>query len=714
MYIPNPLDAFDTYSVHYVMLACRTTVVAQQFASDDDKAMLASLAAVDATRALGDTVVLNGNANDIFLMLDTRRFSQFSVETLKYDVLINGLQKGAGGTSNLAVDLSMTILDSTGISFAEFMQWLLDKQMKCNYDGLIFMLRTIFVGHHPDGTSETVQSETIPMHLNKMEINLDFAKGAYNLEFMPNMNFDVNRYNRWLTVSLATTYHTGKGNKLGGIITNLEKELNRKSAEYFNSVQDTLKKIGSKPLGRLVQYMITLPNGSGSQNWEDFEVLGATPGGSSELKFTPEAAPASKDSKTATTTATPTSTSASGQIKDSATAVKPSMSIPKVIDAIFKQVPKIAKLGNFQTNTNNTEGVVTFYKYIVGITSDDFMTMVHVDVVEFKVPNVFAQTEAKTKESKAATVSALENEFFHTIQLENGLQKREPRNFLEYDYIHTGKNKDILHFDMKIQDFQYLLSSNIRIGDDVIRGATGDGNTNATPQTTAKQSELLYTRQYDPIIMPLDTEAAMKNFANVTLHLKAPQEAADIKADIQRYTKNLSMFYGGSVVQTAMTIKGNPLIMHKFNMGKLLQHPTSGSPGGSGPSATPAGSSDRVAYRKNLENEILRSNPDLSKTASGFVLTRALDERSYATSPVYVKVNVLGPNVNFKTGEQLEGSPYATSVLSDNFYVIMHLTNIITNGVFTQELELHSYNIFGSTKIEKDYNGPNAGTVQKA
>lgn len=708
MYIKNPLDEFNTYSVHYVMLACRTTTTAQIFASDDDKAMATSLAAINNTSALGQPVIINNNVNDVFLVLDTRRFSQFTVENLKYDVLINGLQKNAG-TSNLAVDLSMTILDSVGISFANFMQWLMDKQMQTNFDGLIFMLRVIFVGHKPDGTSETVQSETIPMHLSKMEINLNFAKGAYNLEFMPNMNFDVNRFARFLSVSLASTYSTGKGknNTLGEIVGSLESELNLASKKYYDDVQLILggSKSLDKQLGRPVQYMITLP----SKRWEDFKVEGSTTGGSAETRFVPLATPPKTNKKA--TTATTTSSAPSGQSKETFVAVPPSLSIPKVLDIIFKQTPEVAKLGNFETNTKNTDGFVTFYKYIIGLTSDDKGMMVHVDVVEFKVPNLFAQEQPKSKNT--SVVSQLEDEFYRVEEdpPKSGILKRIPKNFIQYDFIFTGNNKDILNFDIKIQDFQFLLASNIRIGDNAVRSVADDSGAIKDP-AAAKNDDLLYTRKYDPILMPVDTVAALKNFSRYTSTLKTQEQSAETNKQAQQYTKNLSMFYAGSPITAAVTIRGNPLIMHKFNMGKLLMHPNASS---GSPSQSPGGPTGetRKKYRENLEDEILRVSGDkFVKRGDSFVLQNNLDSKSYAISPVFVKINISGPNVDFRTNEpSTDTSDFATSVLSDNYYVIFKVTNIIQGHDFTQELELYSHNIFGRNKITKDdHSNANPGT----
>lgn len=681
MYIKNPLDDFQSYSVHYVLLACRTTEVAQDFATDDEKAAVATLQAIENTKALGDPVVYKNSSTDIFLVMDTRRFSQFSVESLKYDVYINGLQKGTS-SSNLAADLQLVILDSVGVSFANFLQWLMDQQMKTNYDGLIFMLRTIFVGHHPDGSSETIQSETIPMHLNRMEINLDFAKGAYTLEFMPNMNFDVKRYSRFLTVSTATTYHS-KDNKLGSMIDSVETALNTASTNYFNKVQKIITSNGkTQQLGRRVEYMITLPT-----TWTDLDFSGSTVGNMAETKYDKNGVASQ-----------PTSTA--GPIKDSYTSTHTGNTITKVLDGIFRQVPKISEFGNFKSSdATNDAGSVKFYKYIVGLTSNDETVCIHVDVVEFEVPNLFRRSEANKD-----NISEHDKQFYTPVVV-NGVTKRVPNDFIEYDFIFTGKNKDILNFEMKIQDFQFLLASNLRIGDGAMKGVVDNPTSDIKGVTKTNVDELIYTRQFDPLILPLDSESALNNFSQYTATAASKAQGDKIVSDAQQYTRNLSMFYAGSPIIAAVTIKGNPAIMHKFNMGRLLGHP-SGVGSGGGTSST-AGAQGKAKYRADLESNILKANPGtLKQQGSTFRVTSGLSDRSYAISPVFARINIKGPNVDFKTNNAANDptAPYATSVLTDNYYVIFKVTNNITNGVFTQDLELYSHNIFGRDKITKNPN----------
>lgn len=660
----NPLDDFESYSVHYIMLACRTTEVAKAFASEDKDSLAETLAAVDRVQALGGAVNYRNTSGDIFLILDTRRFSQFTVENLKYDVYVNGLQTGSS-PANLAADLSMTILDAAGISFAHFMQWIIDERLKTNYDGLIFMLRTIFVGHLPNGDTRTVSTETIPMHLNTMEIDLNYARGAYNLEFMPNMNFDVQRHKRFLTISNATTYSSKSGTVVG-MVESLESELNRLSKKYYDDVQAIM---GGKKLGRLVQYQITLPD-----SWSSMTMNGPSTGAEVETiweavdREAKKTAPKSTDTKT-----------------DSYTSVDAGITITEALDVILKQVPDIAELGNYKSSLD-ADGAIVFFKYIVGITTSDDVMYIHVDIVEFKVPNLVFNDDSK----KSSTVSALEAEWYI---VDEATGTRRPRDLLEYEFIFTGKNKDILNFDMKIQDFQFLLASNLRLGDGALRQVSDNADSPPPSNSTANDvNTLLYTREYDPLIMPIQTDAALNNLKQYRSRNK--EEADALGAKFQQYQRNLSMFYAGSPIVTSVTIRGNPTIMHKFNMGTILEHPTTTGVGGG---------SSKATYRQNLESMLVKSSKgSLVREGDSFVLKNSpLSSRSYAVSPVFARINIKGPNVDFRTGQQLNGD-YTTSVLSDNYYVVFKVTNNIQGHNFTQDLELYSHNVFGLTKINKD------------
>lgn len=705
----NPLDAFSSYSTHFVILAARTTENARIFADVHKNAQ--TLSAIDATLALGDRVNYPDAKGDVFLVIDTRRFSQFTVENMKYEVLINGLSKGQSH-ANLATLLEMTVLDSVGISFINYMQWLMDSKMQTNFDGLIFLIRVIFVGHLEDGTTQTVQDITIPAHLFKMEVNLDYAKGIYNLEFMPNMNFSVTDHKRWLNIGTASSYFTGAGNKtLGGLIDSFEARLNEESSKNYNQLQPLLKQAGRAPaqttgkFGRLVKYQVTIP-----EEWTKFTFTGASVNSAEERNFVDEL----KKQEAAKTEAQKKQSSpadgTSAPTKDAHMSVNAGMLITDVLDLMFRQVKEIAQFANSE-KVSDTDKYITFYKHVVGISSDEETVTVHVDVVPFEVPNLKPPSE----KDSATSVSQHQNKFYtEVIDPVTKVKKRMPKNYFELDYIFTGKNTQVLNFDMKIQDLQFMLASNTKVSEGELVSQVLDGQGDkekeeAKAKLSPKIKEILSSRQYDPLLIPTLTKEELSSFSAFT-NFRNKEEQRETTAAVQQYARNLSAFYAISPVQISMTIKGNPLIMGKFSLPDMPPNISTTTNNGAGEQATSTSQTAKQEYRRQFEQKVL--NKKQSGIARGnspgtFTVNVPLGDDSFVSTPLFVKVNIKGPNVDFMDNSEIVTlddagknlAPFATEVLYDNYYVVFKVVNQIERGVFTQQLELWSHNVYGHGKL---------------
>lgn len=697
----NPLDKFTSYSTHFVVLAARTTENARVFT--DDKQNEATLDAINRVDFLGERVPYEKAKGDVYLVMDTRRFSQFTVETMKYESLINGLSAGQSH-ANLVNIIEMTVLDSVGISFINYMQWLMDTKMQTNFDGLIFLIRVIFVGHTDGGGSETVQSITIPCHLFKMEVNLDYAKGIYNLEFMPNFNFSPAQHSRWLNIGTASTFFSGKGNStLGGMIRGFEERLNKQSAEYYDKVELKIRQAGRTPkptsgkFGRLVKYQVTIP-----AEWEGLKFTGASVNSSEERNFIDEL----KKAEAAKTPAQQKETKATDgkevPTKDAHMAVDAGMLITEVLDLMFKQVKEISDFANSE-KVSSTDQFIRFYKHVISISSDEDTVIVHVDVVPFDVPNLKPPSQ-----SAGQAVSQHESKFYVEVPGPNGTKKRVPKNYFELNYIFTGKNLDILNFDMKIQDLQFMLAANVRVSEGELMAQALQGQTDKPAEAAGakpeKRPEVLSLRAYDPMLLPMLTEAQSKSFSNFT-SFRSTQAEREAVASQQQYARNLSSFYAISPVQVAMTIKGNPDIMAKFNISQPSPHVnTSTSTDGTG-AVSNTSQDARTAYRQEFERKILNKNDGeitRGKTPGTFTVNPQLGSDSYVSTPVFVRVVVKGPNVDFVSNQLVQGEEFAKEVLFDNYYVVFKVANIIERGVFTQQLELWSHNVFGMGKLTKE------------
>lgn len=663
--LPNPLDNFSSYSTHFVMLACRTTEAARDFAQEAEST---TLRAINDVSYLGEPVKWKESNDSVYLVLDTRRFSQFTVDKFYNETLINGFQaKGSHG--NLSTEVKMTILDSVGISFINYMQWLIDERMQCNFDGIIFMLRVIFIGHNDDGrASEVVQTVTIPMHLFKMDVNLDYAKGVYECTFQPNFNFAVNVHNRWLNIGHATNYKTANAPKLGQMVENFQTVLNAESNNFYNSVQkqpaagqvqgsETASKFGRK-----VQYMITIP-----EKWKDFTWTGASLDNAIERKF-------GKDKNKPEDPITPA--------LNNFTSVAPGQTIPQVLDLMFEQVDQIKQLAN--ADALNGGKSITFYKHLISISSDEDGFTVHVDVIPFVVPNVKPQSTNGNKDN-----STTSKENFVPANTRGG-SLQVPKNYFELDYIFTGKNTDILNFDMKIQDLQFLLAANVRVGEgrlfldsqtdgqkDVVKSA-GSSSNNTGPHNTLARREDFNTRRYDPILIPMLTKDQKADFSQyVAMRSEATQNS--VVSNSLSYAQNLSTFYARSPVNVSLKIKGNPDIFDKFTLQTPVDHAVPNAAG---------------TYRQKLEEDLLKLDGIARDDAAGTFSVKPLGNQSYVGGPVFAKINIKGPNVDPRTNELIDGNNFAESVLYNNYYIVMKVINTIEKGVFTQDLEMNSFNLF--------------------
>lgn len=682
----NPLDDYASFSVHYVMLATRSTEDAQAFVDTGKNAD--TLAAIEKVKLLGDMIPYGGSST-AYLVMDTRRFSQFTIEKLKYDVWINGVIVGHQ-PGNFASNVELTIIDSVGISFINFLQWLMNEKMQTNFNGIVWMLRVLFVGHKPDGSSSTVQSVTIPMMMDNVELNLDYSRGTYTATFLPYTNFDAVVYRRWLNIANAANYFTGVGNNtLGAIIDNFELRLNEQSQKYFDEASVRLEEAGRLrnphgKFGRVVKYQITVPT-----DWLSMPFTGASTHNSTETIF--QRALKQQDGTTAAETAKIEAIKA-GKPIDSHMSVPTGMQITEVLDLIFKQVKDIADLGAGR-KVQGEGGSITFYKHIVSLSSDDHKVVVHIDVVPFKVPNVYLSEQT-------TTIAKDQDDIY---QLVDGV--RVPKNYFELDYIFTGKNTQILNFDMKFQDLNIFLRSNLALGADAIAGITSNAQRELSPnQRVDKTSELVQVRAYDPLLLPKNTEAEFRNFTNYSAQLLA-ERGPEFKQTSQDYTRNLSMFYAMSPVKAALTIKGNPLIMDKFNIGDFVPN-VSSTTAGAGGTLSAVSATSKKQYRKDFEAKILKNNTgfgatssDLRQEGSVFTVNSPLGGHSYTTQPVFFKINIKGPNVNFITTETVHGEEFSKEVLYQNYYMVQTVSNVIEGGNFTQNLELWSHNVFGYGKI---------------
>jgi hypothetical protein len=685
--ISNPLDQFQSHSIHYVMLASRTTDAIRDFTLDTPTMQTQSLQAIDAAQHIGDEVRLSSSSS-VYLMIDTRRFSQFTVENFELETAMTGFAvPGSKSPASTALDMKFTILDSTGISFANFLQHLMDEKLQVSYDGMTVLVRLLFIGHRPDGTTEVVQSLTIPAIFKQIQVDLNEVKGVYTCSLFPMIGMASNAgYNsKWTNIGTASSYFSGASeNTLGAVVNSFERRLNEYSASKYIASNAEVQSGGMRQMvgrfGRPVQYMITLPKG-----WEAFKFSGPAQGAALETIFKKKEATA-KAANTAAEAQKKAQQNTAAPTKDSFVAVDPNLTVTQVLDVIFSQTLDVLKLGNF-THSADQDGNIRFYKHLITVTSDDQSFTVHVDIVEFVVPNVDLN-------AKSNAVNSADSDLYTDEPMPDGTRRRAPKQFIEYDYIFSGTNLDVLQLDLKIENLNFLLMQGTKLGAGAVRAAADDAQKQTDGDGVVHDKRPVFgLRQKDPFLVPQRTQGERTNFNNLSANTQIKDGEDTPQAVNQQYTRNLQAFYSLGPVDAKLSLRGNPDLMLMVSLQALPAHVSGATITAKGElSETDLGV--KAKYRVDFERDLLKLNGAPIDNPSSPINSRILSGRNFVSSPVFMKVNVFGPNVDYKTNEPIAGGDYSQKLFFDNFYLVDRVISKIEHTKFTQDIAIRSFSVF--------------------
>jgi len=149
---PNPLDAFRTYSYHHILIAADSTKTAERIADDSELSKFDHSEVRFCPQSIdgGRYVVLANGLTD----------SQFVVQSAKWSTVPipnTGSTTSSAVTSvqTMAVDGEVEILEPQGVNFFNVLVEV-TKMMGIDPALVIFVLKTVFIGHRDDGTTSMI------------------------------------------------------------------------------------------------------------------------------------------------------------------------------------------------------------------------------------------------------------------------------------------------------------------------------------------------------------------------------------------------------------------------------------------------------------------------------------------------------------------------------------------------------------------------------
>lgn len=686
---PNPLDNFRSYSYHFILTASSTTEAFRKMVGEADGGR--SYLSAISSKKLGESFRVGGQT--AYLLVDTRRFSQYSITGVEMEHVY-----GTGPIQNPSVPVATTkvkLIDSTGLSFFDFLMNMFRVEMQTSALSAFFLLSIIFVGHRDDGTTETISTCSIPLILLLMSFNFTHRGAEFDIEFMELEGAAAKRgpMAQMDFVGKITSISTKEegSNTVGELINDLEQKLNKQSLAYYQKYTNDAFAAGTdrKKLGKLVQYMITVPEDP-KYNWKEFKVTNANRSANPEqmpLASTAQATAQQPASQQPTSGNTP---------KYSMIAFSNTTPITGVIKMILESSQEYMELASTERRKS---GTAIASKTVISITSDDTSYIVHFDVYPHFLPKA-------VDDGKVTAGSAVKNVAGSASSV---------KNLITYDYIYSGKNSHIL--DLKIE---FGPESSIALDTDLELGrARFNSNANAGQNSSNVNKESVgaaktksfspQIRPGDPIFIPMPTKDEMNNNSSQYNEQLGNDKAKNAFKVKQEYNQTYATLHFLSSINLDMTIRGNPNIIRKFadrpTRGGFQPHDAIVSEQTLNAFVSKGQQDADSNFIKSVENGIISSKKKYiqsyvqprieayTKTSKG--TDSLLNNIDVTVSPIFVKLNLLAPNVDW-TGAFVENQPMFTNKFFFNGpYQCLFIKTSFSSGEFTHVLSMIPYDISG-------------------
>lgn len=694
---PNPLDKFRSHSFHHILVCSNNTESLRKMMNDN---FLGTVSGA----VLGEEIL-----DGVFLVVDTRKTSEFMIDHLQFKTMLGGTSSPSAQALPMGA-LSMRIIDPSGIGLFNYLKYLVDQRLQTDTSGIFFMLHTMFIGHTDSGKTEVVETASMPLILGPTFTLSEFSSrgGIYDLQFMPislTMGDSFEAYcNTW---GGAAVTGRGVGGILGTSIQALENQLNLASKRYYeisnpidrkfdeevNDPQVKQKNASTKKKGKLVQYMITIPD-----TWFYFNV--ATPGDKNGFETnwkqvlqekTTEANQQNQQQQTKVT---------NGKEPATYVAASVNMTIPDAIYALLTACPDVNKL---MSRENKEAGTGKIFKTFTSITADDDFVLVYFDIVEFELPDINNKKD-KVQETTNNTSSGPKRD-----------DTNVPNSWI-FDYVFSGKNEDILDFKITVNNLQLALYSSMQIAQKAANDIknSGQNKKDVTQQPQLPTNTFIQNlRENQPAVMPAaSTETQLTNAAAMPNKLDPNSEK--MVSDRQEFHKTLSDLVTAMGANT-VKIRGNPDIYKSFSVNSIAPHVKLTADMKKYISTDINTAIDKLSqwtYNVNTKSTptagqgatIAQAHIEHRKFIDTIVGKAIKDAKEAEKKPsfgggTFMKVNIFAPSdypfSNAKNhGNMYNG--YREQFFYDGWYLAPEVTSTFEGSNFTQDIALKTYDVYGT------------------
>lgn len=653
----NALDKFRTFSYHHFLMATHNTEAIRVAVEDSSFFSIVKSNMHGAARSV-EYDSHGKKTAPIVMIINSMVDSHYTIDGINYTTTFmpDSTSKAADGQLQIASQLTMRVREMYGINFMNFLADTAYDVLEVDTSNMVFLLKTVFVGHTHDGMVETIELDPYVLRLMTLSAAFDQSGGTYELSFS-NIGLGAGfRANE--SIIKRNKQYTASNGTLGEMINDLQAKLNEECVQAFNAAG----------IGRLVQYQIEIPD-----EWKSYKVNGISKNYVEHIFSKEEEAQAVANKEIEEEAdKSEGAKHVNGEVR---------ITVQEMIRRILQLTEDLYDQGSYTAQKDATQKEVQdnvrLFKFETRSTSDDISLTLHYDVHPYYLPKLPADEDKSDSPSPGTASWFIDSK--RTI----------PRYGMILDYLFTGKNTHIKQFDMNLSE-GLMYMTNRKHNPNRALGATKNGvNINSSPKDARGVSKNLPTTETapypvfvkfpkDPVFVP-DLPAENADGGTITTSAAATENR-------QIYLNHSINLYG-SMYSVKVKIRGNPRLLSQ-TIRPIFPHDTE---------------KYRELYRKRNEDakkSIEQRNDDRgieSVGHAGKALTPNADLNGHY--PMFVKFNIYTPNHDLQNVGQNYAMPHP--FWYNGWYWIKSVSNSFTDGDFEQELELAAYTVFGIDKVKK-------------
>lgn len=645
-YPVNPLLTYRSYSYHHVLFMCDSTDTAEELIvelgseSSASNAASTALATRYAEQIISGRSSLSDGTEGRIKQTTNGKYVVITNGTINSDYIINSLKWSSISAANvfpgdqytsLATDGEFRVVEPRGIKFFNTLAESC-KLLQIGAESAVFVLKTYFVGYTNDSVQDAVEiiSSVKPLMFYMIDIVGTFTEdgGAYDIQFVAVSNGATRRPH-----TMRMENFSGQLDKsLKGSLAKLERYINEESASYFDCVK-TASAVFSSTNAELPP---------------DQEVMTAD-------KLIPVEYDIFIDKMYDSEAYT--ANNSQQAYKERGVCVEPvniklgPMSVESAIRAIMESSIQV-----LVDRKGGEQGTGIKYDYrihsVVKSSSPNGSkgkpkVRVMYFVTRYHVPSYDLIAKLVAMHDTTGKIEGLDyDEAKRLVQ----------NNLMAYRYVYTGRNIDILNFDIKMQmglAFFQIVSQTNNIKEHM----------QTTPSVGVGGSAIHQTGTADSVYTPIF----------LGTNLRSPKGFNTVDAG-SAITYNSAMSRQASVenVEAKMTIVGNPIYL-----GRMSHNPSDYS----------YANTEFVGVTGKQPDPV---QPEPNDTGEPTKATM----KDWGFFPGLARVQVFMPkssdDIDSRNTARTTGTSYSEEFWYDGYYYILGVTNIFEEGKFTQELDLLS------------------------